>query len=45
VRSAKVVTGRYRKTPAGACVEEVVKGLTFPAFDGDPMRVNLPLYF
>jgi hypothetical protein len=43
VTRAKIVTARLRRSPAGKCLEKVVKGLKFPKFSGDPMRINLPL--
>jgi hypothetical protein len=43
VSSAKVATARVRTSPAGACLEGVLKSLKFKAFSGDPMRINLPL--
>ena len=42
VHSAKVVTGRLRKSPAAKCIEGQVKRFRFGRFSGDPMRIQLP---
>ncbi|MGK0359229.1 MAG: hypothetical protein ACI9U2_001530 [Bradymonadia bacterium] len=42
VHSAKVVTGRLRKSPAAKCIEGQVKRFRFGRFAGDPMRIQLP---
>ncbi len=42
VSAADVTTGKFKDTPVGRCVEGKVRAFRFPAFRGDPMRLNLP---
>ncbi|HTJ46350.1 MAG TPA: hypothetical protein VL463_29800 [Kofleriaceae bacterium] len=34
------ITGAFAGTPTGDCVQSVVQGVSFPAWDGAPMTVN-----
>ena len=42
VKSAKVVTGKFKGTPVGDCVGGIVRSFRFPQFGGSPMRITLP---
>ncbi|MCB9548641.1 MAG: AgmX/PglI C-terminal domain-containing protein [Myxococcales bacterium] len=35
-------SGPYKGKPVGDCVEQQVKSFRFPAFSGEPMRINMP---
>lgn len=42
VSSADVVTGQFKGSPVGNCVEGKVRAFRFPQFAGDPMQINMP---
>ncbi|MEZ4471408.1 MAG: AgmX/PglI C-terminal domain-containing protein [bacterium] len=35
-------SGPFQGTPVGDCVEKQVQSFRFPAFRGEPMRINMP---
>jgi hypothetical protein len=43
VSGADIDDAEVRGTALGECVLGVARGITFPAFDGEPVRVELPL--
>jgi hypothetical protein len=43
VGDARVDDPELGATPLGACLAGVVRDLALPPFDGDPVRVELPL--
>lgn len=42
VNDARIVSGNFRGSPVGNCVESVARTFQFPQFRGDPMTINLP---
>ncbi|MCA9559638.1 MAG: AgmX/PglI C-terminal domain-containing protein, partial [Myxococcales bacterium] len=42
VSAADVTNDTFKGTPVGRCVEGKVRSFRFPAFRGDPMRINMP---
>ncbi len=42
VKSARIVTGKFKGSPAGDCVAGKVRAFRFPQFSGPPMRITLP---
>lgn len=45
VTSARPITRALRKSPQKQCVIQIIKGLKFPAFTGDPQTVPIPIRF
>jgi hypothetical protein len=45
VTTAAVTNEPFRGTPVGRCAEDVARTFHFPAFQGEPMTVNLPFAF
>ena len=45
VTSVRPITKVLRKSPQKQCVINIVKGLKFPSFAGDPQTVPIPIRF
>ena len=43
VENARAITSSLRQSPQGGCVVQVVQGLKFPVFAGEPILLQLPL--
>ena len=43
VENARATSSALRQSPQGGCVVQVVQGLKFPTFAGEPLPIQLPL--
>ena len=43
VTGAEIVHGDFAGTPTGACILDVIRTATMPAFDGPPAKIDYPV--